>query len=160
MKSDDEKLIRSTQLLRSFWSIQKNIVRFVQKTAIENGLSVPQYTVLMTIILHKEMTQKRVGEQTFLPKSTLSYAVDGLVREGFLSRQQVEGNRREMQLSITAEGEAFLKKIHLQDGGIHQLFQAAMEQLTDKQYEELLESHLLLSTYLESQVIDQGGSKN
>lgn len=157
MKSDNEKLIRSTQLLRSFWRVQKNIVRFVQKTAMENGLSVPQYTVLMTIILHKEMTQKMVGEQTFLPKSTLSYAVDGLVQEGLLSRQQVEGNRREMQLTITNEGEAFLKKIHLQDGGIHQLFQAAMEQLTDKQYEELLESHLLLSTYLETQAADQGG---
>lgn len=157
MKSDNEKLIRSTQLLRSFWRVQKNIVRFVQKTAVENGLSVPQYTVLMTIILHKEMTQKMVGEQTFLPKSTLSYAVDGLVQEGFLSRQQVKGNRREMQLSITNEGEAFLKKIHLQDGGVHQLFQAAMEQLTDKQFEELLESHLLLSTYLETQAADQGG---
>lgn len=158
MKSDNEKLIRSTQLLRSFWRVQKNIVRFVQKTAVENGLSVPQYTVLMTIILHKEMTQKMVGEQTFLPKSTLSYAVDRLVQEGFLSRQQVKGNRREMQLSITNEGEAFLKKIHLQDGGVHQLFQAAMEQLTDKQYEELLESHLLLSTYLETQAAaDQGG---
>lgn len=157
MKSDNEKLIRSTQLLRSFWRVQKNIVRFVQKTAVENGLSVPQYTVLMTIILHKEMTQKMVGEQTFLPKSTLSYAVDGLVQEGFLNRQQVKGNRREMQLSITNEGEAFLKKIHLQDGGVHQLFQAAMEQLTDKQYEELLESHLLLSTYLETQAADQGG---
>ncbi|WP_313801890.1 MarR family transcriptional regulator [Cytobacillus sp.] len=158
MKSDNEKLIRSTQLLRSFWRVQKNIVRFVQKTAVENGLSVPQYTVLMTIILHKEMTQKMVGEQTFLPKSTLSYAVDGLVQEGFLSRQKVKGNRREMQLSITNEGEAFLKKIHLQDGGIHQLFQAAMEQLTDKQYEELLESHLLLSNYLETQAADQGGN--
>ncbi|MBP2243303.1 DNA-binding MarR family transcriptional regulator [Cytobacillus eiseniae] len=151
MVNESEKLIRSTQLLRSFWSIQKNIVRFVQKTAVENGLSVPQYTVLMTIILQKEMTQKQVGEQTFLPKSTLSQAVDGLVRLGLLNRQQLESNRREMQLSITEKGEAFLKKMHLQDGGIHHLFQSAMEPLTDKQYEDLLESHLILSTYLESQ---------
>ncbi len=159
MEHENQKLVRSTQLLRSFWSVQKNIVRFVQKIAVENGLSIPQYTILMTLTLHKEMkmTQKKVGEQTFLPKSTLSHAVDGLVQEGFLSRQQVEGNRREMELMITDNGKAFLKRMHLQDGGIHQLFQSAMEQLTDKQYEELIESHLLLSAYLESQVKDQGG---
>ena len=46
--------------------------------------------------------------------------------------------------------------MHLQDGGIHQLFQTAIDQLTDKQYEELLESHLLLSTYLESQTAGNG----
>lgn len=158
MENDNHKFARSTQLLRSFWSVQKNIVRFVQKIAVENGLSVPQYTILMTITLNKEMkmTQKKVGEQTFLPKSTLSHAVDGLAQEGFLSRQQVEGNRREMELTVTEKGKEFLKKMHLQDGGIHQLFQTAIDQLTDKQYEELLESHLLLSTYLESQTAGNG----
>jgi DNA-binding MarR family transcriptional regulator len=138
--------------------VQKNIVRFVQKVAVENGLSVPQYTILMTITLNKDMkmTQKKIGEQTFLPKSTLSHAVDGLTQEGFLSRQQVEGNRREMELTVTEKGKAFLKKMHLQDGGIHQLFQTAIDQLTDKQYEELLKSHFLLSAYLESQSTGNG----
>src|SRR4051794_21705421 len=104
--------MRSVQLLRSFWNVQKNIMRFVQKTAAENGLTVPQYSILMTITLYKETSQKNVGEKTFLPKSTLSQAVDGLVRGGLLHREPVEGNRREIQLSITDKGENLLKTIH------------------------------------------------
>lgn len=157
MENEEQKVMRSTQLLRSFWHVQKNIMRLVQKTAVENGLSIPQYTVLMTITLHKEMTQKKVGERTFLPKSTLSQAVDGLVRAGLLHRQQVEGNRREIQLAITEKGEALLKTIHLQEGGIHQLFQCVSELMTDKQYEELLETHLQITNYLEAKIIEQGG---
>lgn len=142
--------MRSTQLLRSFWNVQKNIMRFVQKSAVENGLSIPQYSILMAIILHSEMTQKSVGEKTFLPKSTLSQAVDGLVREGLLNRQQVEGNRREVLLSLSEKGVATIKAIHLHEGGIHQKFQLVIESLNEKQYEDLLETHHQITNLLEA----------
>jgi DNA-binding MarR family transcriptional regulator len=144
-----EKLKKSTQLLHSFWNVQKNLIRLAQKSAVENGLSVPQYSILMAMKLNKEMVQKNVGEVTFIPKSTLSQAVDGLVREGMINRQQVEGNRREMMLSLTEKGEALIKMIHIQDGGIHQVFQSAVEVLSESQYEELLGAHQQITTYLE-----------
>ncbi|KAB7704088.1 MarR family transcriptional regulator [Bacillus aerolatus] len=156
MGSENQKLMRSTQLLRSFWNVQKNLMRFVQKTAVENDLSVPQYSILMTIAPHKEMLQKSLGEKTFLPKSTLSQAVDGLVQAGWLNRQQVEGNRREMQLSLSEKGEAFIKTIHLQEGSIHQVFRSAVESLTEKQCDELLETHQRIAAYLEAQGAGQG----
>ncbi|MGE7185026.1 MarR family winged helix-turn-helix transcriptional regulator [Peribacillus sp. NPDC006672] len=148
--------MRSVQLLRSFSNVQKNIMRFVQKTAAENGLTVPQYSILMTISPHKEITQKIVGEKTFLPKSTLSQAVDGLVRGGMLQREHVEGNRREIQLSITEKGKNSLKMIHFQEGSIHQIFQSAIELLSEEQFEELLETHLLITNFLEAQATEQG----
>jgi DNA-binding MarR family transcriptional regulator len=156
MENEDQKLMRAIQLLRSFWNVQKNLVRFIQKTAVENGLSVPQYTILMMIAPNKEMTQKKLGEKTFLPKSTLSQAVDGLVQTGLLSRQQVKGNRREIQLSLSEQGETLLKAIHLQEGGIYQIFQSAVESLADQQYKDLLGAHLQISTYLEAQAVEQG----
>ncbi|MDQ7862397.1 winged helix DNA-binding protein [Peribacillus frigoritolerans] len=58
----------------------------------------------MTITLYKETSQKNVGRKHFFQKSTLSQAVDGLVRGGMLHREHVEGNRREIQLSITDKG--------------------------------------------------------
>lgn len=156
MESENQRIMRSTQLLRSFWNVQKNLMRFVQKTAIENGLSVPQYSVLMAIAPHKEMIQKSLGEKSFLPKSTLSQAVDGLVQAGWLNRQQVEGNRREMQLSLSEKGELFIKTIHLQEGSVHQIFQSAVESLTEKQCEELLQANLHIATYLEVHATEQG----
>ncbi|HSO58793.1 MAG TPA: MarR family winged helix-turn-helix transcriptional regulator [Paenisporosarcina sp.] len=131
-------------------------MKIVQKSAVENGLSVPQYSILMVMKLNKEMTQKIVGEKTFLPKSTLSQAVDGLVREGMIIRQQVEGNRREIMLSVTEKGQELNKMIHLQDGGIHQVLQSAVEVLSESQYEELLEAHRQITTYLETEVPDLG----
>lgn len=104
--------MRSAQLLRSFWNVNKDMMRLIQKTAVENGLTVPQYTILVIIAQHKDIVQKKVGELTFFSKSTVSQAVDGLVQLGFISRQQVEGNRRETLLSITEKGLAFLKTVH------------------------------------------------
>ena len=73
-------------------------------------LSIPQYSVLMTIAPRKGMTQKQIGEVLQIPKSTLSQAVDGLVQTGWIHRQSVEDNRREMQLSLSEKGKTLLKK--------------------------------------------------
>lgn len=136
------------QLMLSFVDVQKNMVCFIQKSAMENGLSVPQYSILMTIICCNEMTQKNIGEKTFLPKSTLSQAVDGLVKEGYLDRRQVECNRRETMLSLSEKGQALVNRLHLQEDGLHQVFKAASEQFTEQQIEELIHSHQKISRYL------------
>lgn len=150
MENENSQFMKSIHLLRSFADVQKTMLRFVQKSAAENGLSIPQYTILMTVIMENEMTQKNVGEKTFLPKSTLSQSVDGLVREGLLNRQQVEGNRREVLLSLNEKGLERIKAIHAQKGGIHQIFQGAVESLTDKQYEDVIRTHLHIKNHMES----------
>ncbi|MDN4522920.1 MarR family winged helix-turn-helix transcriptional regulator [Fictibacillus fluitans] len=141
---------RSVQLLRSFWNVQKNVMRIVQRTAADNGLSVPQYTILTSMILHEELTQKTLGEKTFFPKSTLSQSVDALVREDLLHRQPVEDNRREIQLSITEKGKKLLKTIHEQENGIHQAFREAVQDLEDEQFHNLLNTHLHIAQHLEA----------
>ncbi|WP_298825195.1 MarR family transcriptional regulator [uncultured Planococcus sp.] len=145
---EQKEMDASMQLMLSFAHVQKNMVRFIQKSAAEKGLSIPQYSILMTIINCKEMTQKNIGEKTFLPKSTLSQAVDGLVKEGFLDRRQVEDNRRETLLALNEKGQALVDELHLQEDGLHQVFKAASEQFTDVQVEELLDAHRKISAYL------------
>lgn len=155
MESKNQQLMRSVQVLRSFAGVQNNTMRFIQKSAVENGLSVPQYSILMTFIFCKEMTQKQVGEKTFLPKSTLSQAVDGLVREGFLKRQQVEGNRREVLLSLSEKGTTRIRTLHLQEGGILQVFQSVLGSLNEQQVENLLETHQQMTDLLEKLAEEQ-----
>ena len=155
MENENPQFMKSIHLLRSFADVQKMMLRFVQKSASENGLSIPQYTILMTVILENDMTQKNVGEKTFLPKSTLSQAVDGLVREGLLNRQQVEGNRREVLLSLNDKGLERIKAIHAQEGGIHQIFQGAVETMTDKQYDDVLRTHLHIKNHMASVELEE-----
>jgi DNA-binding MarR family transcriptional regulator len=154
MNHENQKLMRSVELMRSFWNVQKNMMRLVQRMAVENGLSVPQYTILTILASQNEITQKKLGEKTFLPKSTLSQAVDGLVKAGWLNRQQVEGNRREIQLSLSEDGLTFLKSLHRQEGSVHQIIGAAIETLTEKQFKELIETHQQITTYLETQATE------
>ncbi len=142
---------RSVTLMRSFYEVQKNMMHFFQKTAVENGISIPQYTILLTIYPKKEMTQKSVGEKTFLPKSTLSQGVDGLVQMGLLDREQLENNRREMLLSLNEKGESFIKKIHFQEGSVHQVLREVVDALTDKQYEDLLQTHQQIVNHIKVQ---------
>lgn len=146
---DKKELEAYMQLMLSFANVQKNMVRFIQKAAVEKGLSIPQYSILMTVISRSEMTQKKMGEKTFLPKSTLSQAVDGLVKEGYLDRRQVEDNRRETLLSLSEKGKALVEELHLQEDGLHQVFKAASEQFTPEQVEDLLDAHQKISTYLQ-----------
>ncbi|WP_211201305.1 MarR family winged helix-turn-helix transcriptional regulator [Bacillus sp. NTK074B] len=146
---DNQRITSALQLLRSFSRVNKTMMRFVQKTAADNGLSVPQYTILVTIAPEKALTQKVVGEKTFLPKSTLSQAVDGLVQAGYLHRQQVEDNRREMLLSLSCEGETMLKGIHKKEGSVHQLTAGAVEMLSEKEFAELLQAHERIADFFD-----------
>lgn len=150
---NETEQMKAVRLLRSFWEVNKNMMRLIQQTAVENGLTVPQYTVLVVVTQHIEIVQKNVGELTFLPKSTLSQAVEGLVQLELIERKQVEGNRREMLLSVTEKGLDFLKSIHKQKGGIHQVFHFAIEEMTDNQYEELLNVHAKIVIKLEDRTM-------
>lgn len=151
MESEDRKVMHSQELLNAFRNTQRNLVQFVRKTATDNDLSVPQYSIMMTMQSCRKMTQKIVGEKTLLPKSTLSQAVDGLVRSGLLNREQLENNRREMQLSFSKEGRLLVERIHLQKDGIYQVFKHAVDTLNVEQYQVLLEAHLQITAYLEEQ---------
>ncbi|MDE0582476.1 MarR family transcriptional regulator [Planococcus sp. A6] len=136
------------QLLLSFGEVQKNILRLIQKSATEKGVSIPQYSILMTLFRCSGMTQKAIAEKTFLPKSTLSQAVDGLAKEGYVTRRPMECDRREIRLELSGTGLALAEQLHLQEGGLHQAFKAASSHLTNSQIEELVAAHKNISSYL------------
>lgn len=153
----DEKNMsnRSLTLMNSLWDMQRQFMNSVKHTAAYSNLSIPQYAVLMRMSHSEMMTQKRIGEKTHLPKSTLSQAVEGLVKSGILERQHVEGDRREVQLLLTESGKKLIDKIHTQHDGIHQLFHEAVETLTDKQFSELINAHQHIINYFEKQGSDK-----
>lgn len=154
MKNTD--LPREVRLLHSFLNVNKNLARLVSRTAANNGLTVPQFSVLMMIAPHKKMTQKIIGERTFMPKSTLSQAVDGLVKSELVQRSPVEGNRRELELTLSEKGEALIAELPQQEGSIARLFKNACDTLSEKQYQDLLEAHKQIKESLEMEQGEQG----
>lgn len=150
MAIENPRMTSSIELLQSFACVQKNIFHLMQKSAADNSLSVPQYSILMTLISDSAMTQKTIGEKTFLPKSTLSQAVDGLVKEGLLERKQVEGNRRKVLLSLSEKGVEFLQTLDQKDSSVLNVFQTVIKALDPQEVQNLISTHVRITTLLES----------
>lgn len=154
MEGKDLQYCRSLKLMQSFWNMQNSIMRYVQRKAAENDLSVTQYNILMMLVHHDEIPQKALQEKTFLPKSTLSQAINGLVDAGYLVRKQIKGNRREVKLSICQKGEDLMKKIVLDKDNFHQLCEDAIEALTDEQFTNLINTQQQIAANFEEQGSD------
>lgn len=151
---------KSSKFLHLFRRLSQNMMRFIHKTALDNDLSIPQYSVLMTIAPRKEMTQKQLGEVLQIPKSTLSQAVDGLVQTGWIHRQSVPDNRREMQLLLSEKGNTLFKKISQQKGSIHRTIESVMGTLTEKQFDEFLATLLHITDFLENETNSKENKQN
>lgn len=144
---------RPVRLMHSFWQLQKSIMKQVKQTAIDHDLSIPQFAILMMMQRNKEIAQKKLQERTYYPKSTLSYAIEGLVQAKLIQRTHVEGNRREMNLALSPEGKVFLDKMKMEENGVHMRFKNAVNSLSEEQFIELLNMHQYLTMFFDSEEI-------
>ncbi|MBL5768478.1 MarR family transcriptional regulator [Bacillus sporothermodurans] len=150
----------SLEILRAFDHVQQNARKIFQKTASDHNLSIPQLVLLTKLAPQIEMTQKELGKETQLPKSTLSQAVDGLVLAGLIHRHPVEDNRREMQLILSEKGKEFFDTIWFQKGSIHHAFECALRTFTEKQSEDFLAALRQIALFLEKEITEQGECSN
>ncbi|WP_391206907.1 MarR family winged helix-turn-helix transcriptional regulator [Psychrobacillus sp. L4] len=151
---------KSSEFLHSFRRVNKGLMQFLHKIALEHDLTVPQYSLLMTIAPHKEITQKKLGEILQIPKSTLSQGVDVLVQAGWIEREPVPDNRREIQLILSEKGIMLFETINQKKGTIHQVIDSALETLPEKQCEEFQATLLHIADYLENESSTEESSKN
>jgi DNA-binding MarR family transcriptional regulator len=70
-----------------------------------DDLSLAQYRTLGTL-LDGGLRASRLAQRLAVPKPTLTALVDSLVVRGWLVREEIDGDRRGVQLSITPEGRA------------------------------------------------------
>src|SRR5699024_11272667 len=85
---------RQMVLTQSFWQLQKAIMTQVKQTAVDNDLSVPQFTILLMMQQKGQMPQKKLQDQKNFPKITLSHAIDSSVQHGMLERTHVQDKTR------------------------------------------------------------------
>src|SRR5439155_17389837 len=77
------------------------LARVLEHTCTD--LSLPQYRVL-AIVAEGDERASRLADRLALAKPTVTAVVDGLVERGLLKRSTVVGDRRVVQLGITAAG--------------------------------------------------------
>ena len=75
------------------------------------GLTIPEFRVLVTLGQFDVMTAKAIGIHTWMHKTKVSRAVEGLSKRRWLSRQPNPDDRREEFLSLTGLGREAYSKI-------------------------------------------------
>ena len=66
-----------------------------------------RFTILTLILENPGLSQTALGRASGLDISTLTPALDDLVRRGYVRRQRLKHNRRSYALTLTAAGVAF-----------------------------------------------------
>ena len=75
----------------------------------DSNLSIPQFRAMLFIHRNRGVSLSQVAEHLGLTPPTTSRLIEGLVKHQLISRNVVEGNRRQVKLTLLTRGESMLK---------------------------------------------------
>ena len=134
------------EVVQSFATINKEIIKFTHQNASSLGLTVQQMGILNTIYAIPNITLKEISERLSVPKSTVSVNVDELVNLELIERKQSDEDRREIKLKVTNQGQEASKK-SIENSTSYKAMELALQQLQEDDVQTLLRIHkdLLIS---------------
>ncbi|WP_242239411.1 MarR family winged helix-turn-helix transcriptional regulator [Bacillus cereus group sp. BfR-BA-01309] len=134
------------EVVQSFVTINKEIIKFTHQNASSLGLTVQQMGILNTIYALPNVTLKEISERLSVPKSTVSVNVDELVNLQFIERKQSDEDRREIKLKVTNQGQEVSKR-SIENSTSYKAMELALQQLQEDDIQTLLRVHkdLLIS---------------
>ena len=100
----------------------------------EFGITEPQYNVLRTLEQAKgqPLTVQQLLEKMVQRSSNITRIVDKLISKGLVERKECPSNRRKMDITITATGSKYLKKL---DKKVVSFHEPLMKNLSKKELE-------------------------
>ncbi len=106
--------------------------------AKHKGLTYMSITTLEYIFNHPEgCTQKEIVEETFFPKQSVSLIIKGFVKQGYVMLMELEHDRRNKQVMLTATGKQFAESVFKP---VYESMDSAAEKLSQKERKVILES--------------------
>jgi len=140
MEFSQQSLKQAGEVVQSFISINKAIIKFTQNNAASLGLTVQQMGILNWIFSNPGSTLKAVTERLDIPKSTVSVSIDGLVSLGLVERKQSTENRREVHLKVTTKGRDVSQR-SIKNASSYKAMAKALENLSKEDIDSLLNMH-------------------
>lgn len=146
MSLKNQSFKQAGEVVQSFVTINKEIIKFTHQNASSLGLTVQQMGILNTIYALPNVTLKEISERLSVPKSTVSVNVDELVNLQFIERKQSDEDRREIKLKVTKQGQEASKK-SIENSTSYKAMELALQQLQEDDVQTLLRIHkdLLIS---------------
>ncbi|MED4210080.1 MarR family winged helix-turn-helix transcriptional regulator [Priestia megaterium] len=147
MEFSNQAIEQAGEVVQSFISVNKAIIKFTQSNASSLGLTVHQMGVLNWIASKPGSTLKAVTEQLDISKSTVSVSIDGLVNLGLVEREQSKENRREVNLKVTIKGRDISQK-SIKNASSYKAVASALEKFSKEDIDSLLHMHKSLLSSL------------
>ncbi|KAA0750296.1 MarR family transcriptional regulator [Bacillus sp. AY3-1] len=146
MSLKNQSFKQAGEVVQSFVTINKEIIKFTHQNASSLGLTVQQMGILNTIYALPNVTLKEISERLSVPKSTVSVNVDELVNLQLIERKQSDEDRREIKLKVTNQGQEASKK-SIENSTSYTAMELALQQLQEDDVQTLLRIHkdLLIS---------------
>lgn len=146
MSLKNQSFKQAGEVVQSFVTINKEIIKFTHQNASSLGLTVQQMGILNTIYALPNVTLKEISERLSVPKSTVSVNVDELVNLQLIERKQSDEDRREIKLKVTNQGQKASKK-SIENSTSYKAMELALQQLQEDDVQTLLRIHkdLLIS---------------
>ncbi|PEZ62463.1 MarR family transcriptional regulator [Bacillus anthracis] len=146
MSLKNQSFKQAGEVVQSFVTINKEILKFTHQNASSLGLTVQQMGILNTIYALPNVTLKEISERLSVPKSTVSVNVDELVNLQLIERKQSDEDRREIKLKVTNQGQEASKK-SIENSTSYKAMELALQQLQEDDVQTLLCIHkdLLIS---------------
>jgi len=92
-------------------SVADELFNVCHKRLARHQLSEGRFTVLLLLRQGAASTPSTLASQANVTRATMTGLIDGLVRDGFVARLGTVGDRRSLNISLTAEGERILEKV-------------------------------------------------
>lgn len=119
-------------------------------------LSVPQWRALRRISREPATSVSALAEHLSASLPTTSRIVSGLVEKGLVARESARTDRRQVELSITSQGNAVLEVAR---GGTQHRLEERMKTLSPPECETLVEAMSILKRYFGPAVREKGPTK-
>lgn len=98
------------KILRSLRKIIRSVDLHSRKLSMHYDITAPQLITLLAVSEQGPMTTAAIAKEVHLSASTLVGIIDRLEAKGFIQRERSTEDRRQVIISITSEGHAFVKK--------------------------------------------------
>ncbi|MBP5174794.1 MAG: MarR family transcriptional regulator [Treponema sp.] len=141
MENQDYSCLRlDNQLCFPLYACSKEIIKRYKPFLDELDLTYTQYITMMVLWERKEMNVKELGEHLYLDSGTLTPLLKKLEAKGYITRQRMKTDERNVLIQITQAGE------YLKEDAVH--IPGEMSQCVDLEPQEAKVLYILLRKIL------------
>ena len=84
--------------------------RYTESQLRDKTISRAGYTILFALIFYGDMSPTEISKKVFRSKYSVSRAIVTLEKKGLVEKSPVNGDRRKLQITLTAKGLSVAKK--------------------------------------------------